>query len=426
MAREESKGYQFRKFVKRHKLGVSAVSIVAIVVLVAASISIHQANIANEQRQIAEQRLVDVRELIGSMMFDVHDAIINIPGSTPVREMIVEKTMSYLDRMSEHTSNDPYFQLELAASYRKVGALLGNPTGSNLGRPVDALGILEKSLLLIDNALSEDSENPELLVEKADILQLRGDILSSMGRFEEAKIDQFQSSDIYNNLHERFPEGEHAFNSAVMALKIGDHMGNPLFANIGLPDSSFHYYSEAKVVFQEYYDRSPDNIRVIRFMGIIHERLATIHEVFENDEIALSHVQQSMDFRKKYLELDPLNSNAMRDMAIAHEKAAKIYLKKNDLENAKNNFLSSFNMFKWLAETDTSNVFAIQSLAISHINLGDMSYHPHNNNLGDKDSARHHFKESKKLLSHVNQIDSTNTRVTHLMQLVESRLFGIM
>jgi len=420
-ARSESATYRLRKFVKRHKVAVVVSAATLIFICASALVAIRQANIADEQREIAEQRLADIRDLTSSMMFEIDDALQPIPGTTPVREMIADNTIGYLDRLSELENKDVSHQLELASSYRRVGSLLGNPTQSNLGKPARAHENLNKSLALVNAALSK-GEREELLKEKALILEKRGDVLVALGQLEQAKIDQGSAAELFDLLHHQHPESGYEFMKAVVFLKLGDLLGNPKFTNMGLPDSSLVYYTKAEDIFDRHYLQLPRDTRNVRFKGLIYERFGDIYDLKDQNQKALQHFSLSMEFRKTYAELAPLNTNAIRDLAVSHEKVAQIHLQQNNLEAAKKNYQESFSTFEWLAKRDSSNAGAIQSLAISHIQLGDLAYHPDQPSFGDNKTALHHFNESKSLLIKVNEIDSTNARNSFLMNLVTNRL----
>ena len=52
------------------------------------------------ERARAEKRFNDVRQLSDSLIFDVHDAIQNLPGATPARKLLLDRAVQYLDRWS--------------------------------------------------------------------------------------------------------------------------------------------------------------------------------------------------------------------------------------------------------------------------------------------------------------------------------------
>ena len=93
-----------------------------------------QARIAEANRQRAERRFEDVRQLANSFLFEFHDAIKDLPGSTPAREIVVRRGLEYLDRLAAEAQGSPSLQLELASAYEKVGDLQGALGAANLGQ----------------------------------------------------------------------------------------------------------------------------------------------------------------------------------------------------------------------------------------------------------------------------------------------------
>ncbi len=91
-ASKGSGNYRARKFVMRHRVGAAATAAIVLALAGGIGATLHQARIARKQAEIAgreraraEKRFNDVRQLSDSLIFDVHDAIQNLPGSTPAQ-----------------------------------------------------------------------------------------------------------------------------------------------------------------------------------------------------------------------------------------------------------------------------------------------------------------------------------------------------
>ena len=48
-----------------------------------------------------------VRKLANSLLFDFHDTIANLPGSTAARELVVHRALKYLEQIAAEGHNDP-------------------------------------------------------------------------------------------------------------------------------------------------------------------------------------------------------------------------------------------------------------------------------------------------------------------------------
>ncbi len=146
-ARPDSLGYRSLKFVTRNRVGAVAAGVVLLSLAGGVVATLHQAHIAAENEARARRRFVDVRRLANAFLFEFHDAIKNLPGATPARELVVKRALEYLDSLSREAS-EPALQRDLATAYERLGDVQGAPGGDSLGDSKGALLSYEKSLAL--------------------------------------------------------------------------------------------------------------------------------------------------------------------------------------------------------------------------------------------------------------------------------------
>lgn len=140
--------YRAGKFAKRHRTALTAAAGMALLLIGTASVAAWQAIRADRERAVAEARLADARSLANSLIFDVHDSIRELPGSTPARKAIVARALEYLDKLAAEGGNDMTLQTELAAGYERIGDVQGNPLGPNLGETSAAVESYKKALTI--------------------------------------------------------------------------------------------------------------------------------------------------------------------------------------------------------------------------------------------------------------------------------------
>lgn len=80
--------------------------------------------VALEQKALAERRFNDVRSLANTFMFQMHDSIANLAGSTPARRLLVETSLKYLVTLEAESADSPEVLREVAAGYVRVGEIL--------------------------------------------------------------------------------------------------------------------------------------------------------------------------------------------------------------------------------------------------------------------------------------------------------------
>lgn len=105
---------------------------------------------AETERALAEKRFSEVRELAGKFLFDFHDSIASLPGSTAARRKVVETALRYYDSLAKETGDNRELTEEIARGYDRLGDVLGNPYQANLGDTAGAAEAYGKAKALRD------------------------------------------------------------------------------------------------------------------------------------------------------------------------------------------------------------------------------------------------------------------------------------
>ncbi len=192
IARPDTFAYRAGKFVRRHKAAVLAASLVVVALVGGIAATMREAYIARLERSRAEQRFSDVRELANSLLFEVHDAIENLPGSTPARKILVDRGLQYLDKLAKESGGDLSLQRELAAAYEKVGDVQGGYRMANLGDTAGFIASYRKALAIRKAVLEAEPFNVEVQRELirthgrlSDALTASGDPAGSLDQLRQ-------------------------------------------------------------------------------------------------------------------------------------------------------------------------------------------------------------------------------------------------
>ena len=167
-ARGDQFSYRAGKFVRRHKIEIVAAGVLAVTLLGGVFASLREARIAEQQRVLAEQQSAraerhfsSVRKLADTFVFQVHDAIKDLPGSTAARELLVTTALEYLNTLAAEAGNDRELQQDLAAAYEKVADIQGQAYGpANTGAPRRALDSYAKAIALLEPIVAADPDKP--------------------------------------------------------------------------------------------------------------------------------------------------------------------------------------------------------------------------------------------------------------------------
>jgi len=161
-ARAASLWYRTAKFARRNKTLAATASAVVLSLAIGFAAALWQARVARRQSEIAERRFDLARRVAASLLYDIHDQIEDLAGASKARELLLRKSLDYLDALSTEASSSPLLQRDLASAYRRAAALQGVRGVSNLGQWDAAKESLQKALSLLDRALAADPRSVEL------------------------------------------------------------------------------------------------------------------------------------------------------------------------------------------------------------------------------------------------------------------------
>jgi non-specific serine/threonine protein kinase/serine/threonine-protein kinase len=171
IARGDNARYRTAKFISRHKTGFAAALAVAVTLLVGIAVTLREAHVARVERVRAEQRFKDVRELANSDLFELHDAIEQLPGSAPVRNRVIQRALKYLSKLSQDAAGDRELMRELAAGYERIAHLQGNFSGPEIGDSKAALDSFQKAVAIREQLVTSSHRDANELQAEGSLLR---------------------------------------------------------------------------------------------------------------------------------------------------------------------------------------------------------------------------------------------------------------
>jgi non-specific serine/threonine protein kinase/serine/threonine-protein kinase len=194
VARPDTIVYRTRKFVRRNRVAVGAGVLVALALVGGVATTAWQARRAREAQGRAERRFADLRKLAHAVLFDYHDAIQSLAGSTPVRERLVTDGLEYLDGLAREAGDDVSLQRELADAYVRMGDVQGGISAANLGNTAGALESYGKAQAIYESIVSADSADTDgqrrlarILVKRARLVWQNGGAQEALGIVQRAR-----------------------------------------------------------------------------------------------------------------------------------------------------------------------------------------------------------------------------------------------
>jgi eukaryotic-like serine/threonine-protein kinase len=321
-ARPAGAAYRARKFVARNRktLAVAAVVVLAIGAAVGDAVV---------QGRRAKRRFDDVRQLAGSFLFEFHDAIANLPGSTPARELVTRRGLQYLDSLSREASNDTELKRELAKGYLKIGAAQGLYFDSNLGKRAEARESFGKAVALLEDVTRREPKSHEARAELAQALL--GMSTTYQGE------DHSAQSDIYEHRVISMLEGA----GGALTVEERRALGN---AYNGLAETMLTQGKDAEAVaarqrsvaiLGELVKSSPDD-ETWRMLAQSQKRLAYIYLVrFRDPAKAVAPLRAAMTIDEGLVARNPRSATAKLDLARDRSYFATMLERRGDREAAR-------------------------------------------------------------------------------------------
>ncbi|MGN6529883.1 MAG: protein kinase domain-containing protein [Burkholderiaceae bacterium] len=189
-ARRGAWSYRAGRFLLRNRALVGAVMAANLALVAGIAVAGYEAWQANQQRARAERDFARLRQLAGVFVFDIHDAIQTLPGSTAARRLVAQTALSYLQDLSAESAGDAMLQTEVASGYRKVGDILGRPYVANLGDPKGAHDNYERARRMLQPLVAAPLASAQGRAARRELVQLlqhEGSLYDSLGDDKQAE-----------------------------------------------------------------------------------------------------------------------------------------------------------------------------------------------------------------------------------------------
>src|SRR5262249_26825753 len=178
-ARPQTVRYRALKFVRRNRAQVAVAAAVFVALSAGLAISVRES-------RLASARLAQIRTMADKLVFDVHDALPDLPGSTRARQIVVQTALDFLDSSVNSVKGDAGAEKELAKAYRRLGDVQGNVQAANLGDPSAALARYRQAIPLLDDAIQRAPRDLDAIAERLVLYDRIGALQAYTGQLRDA------------------------------------------------------------------------------------------------------------------------------------------------------------------------------------------------------------------------------------------------
>ncbi|MGA3203180.1 MAG: protein kinase [Bryobacteraceae bacterium] len=371
IARSDKFSYRAGKFLGRNKFAVTAA--LSIVVTLTGGIV---ATLHEQTRTRA--RFNDVRALANSILFEISDAIRDLPGSTPARLLLVERAQTYLDKLERESGNDLSLERELAEAYKKIGEVQYRIGYPNLGDINGAIASARKELAMREKISAKDGSVLANLAV-ADAHMRLGELLDGTADPRSAEAHIGQALEIREALYAKNPKNvdvrsdlarsyrvagdrqkmeghaqafydlnqkalkiregllaEHPGDEAIEQqysmdlVRIGDSLGGPNETNLGRYEEARGTYELALQIREALAVANPSNAVGVRDVSNVYQRLGSLLEHTGDYKASLEMSRKGLAISERLFQADPANFEVRRDIMLLDDQIGRAYLKMAD------------------------------------------------------------------------------------------------
>jgi len=376
-ARKDTVGYRISKFVARHKAGVAASAATVIVLVIGIIVTLREAHIAREQALIArseraraEARFNDVRNLANSLMFEVHDSIKDLPGSTPARKLLVSRALVYLDRLSQEAKGDRSLQRELAAAYEKIGDVQGMPRQANLGDSNGAEASYRKALALRESLAAADSSDQEVRRQLIPNYGKLSDLLWSKGDPKGAMENSRKEIAVAEALYQEDPSNQP--NRLLLATYRMDYGYKQAMVG-GDRTGGLETLRQGAAMLEQVLAEDPKNVQVRRILSLSYFRAADIQKDDPNDyPQSLALYKKAIATTQALVAGDPNNADFRRMVAYDQYAMGELLASMKDPDAALTQDREALSAFQKLAAADPASAQFQEDIAVVRADIGEI------------------------------------------------------
>jgi serine/threonine protein kinase len=357
--------YRTRKLLRRHRMGAIAAGLLLVSIIAGIIATVHQA-------RRAERRFAQVRKLANTFVFDVHDRVEKLPGSTEARKSIVETALVYLESLREDAAGDVELARELAQAYERIGDVQGLPTRSHLGDPQGALRSSARGEEMLRNTAY--TSNAASLQQLAAFRWKTALVRQSQGSVKEASAE--------------FQEARHIVDRL---LTVSPHDRNTL-------DVAGEVYSQVS-------------------------RMKYSQGAYKEAEEA---AQKLMEIAKRIVDGDPRNREARANLSTAYTTLGTSQIAAGNLPDAAKSYRAGIQLREQVSGEEPGNPVFRRMVMVANGHLGDVLGFRATGNLGDLEGAAAAYGKSVEIARWLHANDAADRKAVFDLSSAELRLGSVL
>lgn len=351
LARRHTWLYRTSKFVTRNKYAMAAASLMAVLLFGGVAATLWQARIAAMEHRRAEAGFFETRQIANSLMFEVHDAIRDLPGSTAARALIIQRSLKYLDRLAAASPGNPSLRLESAEGYKRLGDVQGRSGDANLGQYASARASYQKAVAL----LRQPAPDPALDRRRRRLLALT---LIRLGGEQEIS----QAIDTLETLRQAAPK------DATILVDLASGYGGMADLKVERRDlqPALEFRLKEWTLRKQLFEENSKSVTAIRNYALASKKLGGLLWKLTRVTEAMDYYQAALRLEEECVQLEPMNADAKMAVSFSQSDIGFLLQGHKKFPEALEHYRKTIEIREEVARMDPSNARATLSLVSAY------------------------------------------------------------
>jgi non-specific serine/threonine protein kinase/serine/threonine-protein kinase len=359
LARPATLRYRAGKLLRRHRVAVPATAGALLLILLSAGAAFWEA-------RRADRRFQQVRALAHSVMYELHDAIERIPGSTSARELLVRRALEYLEALRREAGRNSEIAREVALGYERVAMVQGFISESNLGNARAALESFRRANDILAALTARSPSDDGLLRDRLRVANELAASYDSNGQFDDAAtLGRRNLADAEAALR-RSPDNPAWADAVAAALgQLADTLtDNQKYADaIPLRERALQRFRSAAAGWN-----APEESR--RGLAVAEKRLGALYGVTRRYEECRAAYQRALAIDESRLALHPSDPRAQLDLSYDYSDLGWVESRLHQWAPSLEHYRRTIELRRAVAVADPANQRAAAGLASATDKLG--------------------------------------------------------
>lgn len=379
-ARPATFGYRAGKLIRRQKTAVVSAGVILLLIIGGVAGIARQTVIAQRQRARAEKRFNEVRKLANSFMFEFHDAIMNLPGATRARQLVVNESLEYLNSLADESTGDPSLQSELAFAYSRLGTIQETSMAGNLGDRKGAIESQQKALALRQSVVAAIPHDTQALV----------DLAWGHTRLGQLEPDNQTAIDYHRKALEVCESVLQSHPDFVPAQRAQALMHGSIAQKLSRNDApaAMEYYRKAIAESEAFLAVNTGDAEFRRNLSVIYKSAGAQVHLAHDREAALGMYRKAMAIDEADFAAEPNNTEVKMALSFSYGSIGSVMDSAEDYTGALVNYRKALDLRLSVASADPSNAFALDTVARAHERIGRILWE-----VGDHTAAEETFRK---------------------------------